>query len=431
MSDSPVAALILDAHLKSSLAAIRSLGKRGIPVVAGSHRPFAMGFYSRYARERFLYPSPLTNVRTFVRSVQDKSSGLGNPVLFTFSDSTLLPFVHLEPADAPWRSLLPSSQNCFDVAFDKGRTLELASALGIHAPATYSQASGDDLSDFSRRHGFPLVVKPRRSVYWEGRGSSGVQVTASFASSPEELKTKCAAFQAQTGEFPLVQAYVCGEEASVQFLCERGNVVAACANRRIRSISPGGGPGALKVTIPLDSYGMAERGRRLVSALNWSGPMMVEFKIDRRTGEPALMETNGRFWGSLPLAVLAGVDFPYLYYQLSLGREIERSERYAEGLVSRHFMGDLHHLLATLFKRDSLRSSSYPPRLRALREFFRLPRGTKPDVFDRRDPVPAFAEMMDTASGTFSRFAKASPEPSKFLARHFDKKGHASAEDLP
>ena len=37
---------------------------------------------------------------------------------------------------------------------------------------------------------------------------------------------------------------------------------------------------------------------------------MVEFKHDERDGVPKLMEINGRFWGSLQLAIDAGVDFP-------------------------------------------------------------------------------------------------------------------------
>jgi len=48
---------------------------------------------------------------------------------------------------------------------------------------------------------------------------------------------------------------------------------------------------------------------------------MVEFKHSRRTGAWALMEINSRFWGSLPLSLAAGVDFPrYLYEMVCEGR---------------------------------------------------------------------------------------------------------------
>src|SRR5204863_8807497 len=191
-----------------------------------------------------------------------------------------------------------------------------------------------------------------------------------------------------TDEFPLVQEYVAGEESSVQFLCDRGAVVAGCANRRLRSVNPVGGVGALKQTVPLSYRGLGERAESLASALKWSGPMMVEFKTDRETSRPKLMEINGRFWGSLPLAVLAGVDFPYLYYRLAQGLDVEPAGDYVQGIVSRHFIGDLRHLFAALFKRDSMRSVAYPTRRRALRNFFGLPRGCKSDVLDYRDIMP-------------------------------------------
>ncbi len=422
----PAAALVLDAHIKSSLSTIRSLGRRGIPVIAGSHRPSAMGFYSRYARERFLYPSPLDDRAAFAARVREIANRAGNPVLFAFSDSTLLPLVpskraRINRAAPAWNCLLPSSLDCFDVAFDKGRTLKLADSVGIEGPATYAEPSAEWLPDFLERNRFPLVVKPRRSVYWNcaGNPDRGVQVTATFATSAEDLKTKCAALLAQTGEFPLVQECVSGEEASVQFLCDHGEIIGACANRRLRSINPTGGPGALKETIPLSYGGMAERGHRLASVLNWTGPMMVEFKIDRHSGVPKLMEINGRFWGSLPLAIFAGVDFPYLYYRLAQGDPVEAVDSYRE-VVSRHFVGDLHNLFSVWFKRDPLRAGAFPTRVQALHDFLILPRGCKSDVLDRLDILPAVAEMIDTGAGIFSRsglFSRSTPAAEPGRAR--------------
>jgi hypothetical protein len=131
--------------------------------------------------------------------------------------------------------------------------------------------------------------------------------------------------------------------------------------------------------------------------------MMVEFKIDRESGVPKLMEINGRFWGSLPLAVLAGVDFPYLYYRLAQGLDVERRRDHCEGVVSRHFMGDLHHLYSALFKRDPMRALAYPKRRQAFLDFLRLPRGCKSDVLDHCDVMPAVAEVIDTAARICTR----------------------------
>ena len=50
----------------------------------------------------------------------------------------------------------------------------------------------------------------------------------------------------------------------------------------------------------------------LLDRLEWQGVAMVECKRDLDRGGWRAMEINGRFWGSLQLAVDAGVDFPRL-----------------------------------------------------------------------------------------------------------------------
>jgi len=48
---------------------------------------------------------------------------------------------------------------------------------------------------------------------------------------------------------------------------------------------------------------LKEYGLRLLQALRWHGAAMVEFKLDSRSGQFVLMEINGKFWGSLELAL--------------------------------------------------------------------------------------------------------------------------------
>ena len=62
---------------------------------------------------------------------------------------------------------------------------------------------------------------------------------------------------------------------------------------------------------------MTDYAVRLLQHMGWHGVAMVEFKVERETGIPQLMEINGRFWGSLQLAIDAGINFPFLLYQLA------------------------------------------------------------------------------------------------------------------
>ncbi len=75
---------------------------------------------------------------------------------------------------------------------------------------------------------------------------------------------------------------------------------------------------------------------------------MVEYKVDERTGTPYLMEVNGRFWGSLQLAVDAGVDFPALLVRAALGQPLPPPPEYREGVRLRWLWGDVDHLIARL-----------------------------------------------------------------------------------
>jgi hypothetical protein len=72
--------------------------------------------------------------------------------------------------------------------------------------------------------------------------------------------------------------------------------------------------------------------------------MMVEFRVDRRSGRTSLMEVNGRFWGSLQLAIDAGLDFPYAYYRMTCGELVAVQSDYAVGIRSRWLVGDMLHV---------------------------------------------------------------------------------------
>ena len=82
--------------------------------------------------------------------------------------------------------------------------------------------------------------------------------------------------------------------------------------------------------------------RKLFKGLRWNGVAMVEFKIDKRDNLPKLMEINPRFWGSLALPIYAGVDYPYLLFQLARGEKVKKVEQYKVGVKARWLLlGDL------------------------------------------------------------------------------------------
>jgi predicted ATP-grasp superfamily ATP-dependent carboligase len=190
----------------------------------------------------------------------------------------------------------------------------------------------------------------------------------------------------------MIQERVIGPGTGVFLLCDHGRLLTGFAHRRLREKPPSGGVSVLSESIPLDRH-LRDEAMSLLGPLGWHGVAMVEYKQDCRTGRHVLMEVNGRFWGSLQLAVDAGIDFPYLCYRLALGEPVDLPPVYTVGVKSRWLLGDLDHLLIRLRgrRRESLPTES--SRLRALVEFLSRPKRGSQDVFRRDDPRPMFHEL--------------------------------------
>jgi protein-tyrosine-phosphatase len=108
----------------------------------------------------------------------------------------------------------------------------------------------------------------------------------------------------------------------------------------------------------------------LVRAAGWHGVAMVEFKLDEVTGECRLMEVNGRFWGSLPLAVAAGADFPYYLVELlTRNRRPAPEERPARtGVLSLKLSDDLYWYIQVMRPNQDEPLIAWPSKVGALKD---------------------------------------------------------------
>jgi predicted ATP-grasp superfamily ATP-dependent carboligase len=175
-----------------------------------------------------------------------------------------------------------------------------------------------------------------------------------------------------------------------------GRTIAVFAHRRLREKPPAGGVSVYRESIAPDPA-LAAAGCRLLDALDWQGVAMVECKRDAVTGRHVFMELNGRLWGSLQLAIDAGVDFPALLVASALGREVAPVTDYRVGVRSRWFWGDVDQLLSRVRRspRALHLAAGDGSRLLAVRDFFRLHRGLdREEVWRWRDPGPFILETL-------------------------------------
>ena len=233
---------------------------------------------------------------------------------------------------------------------------------------------------------FPAVLKPHRSVVSSATRREHLDVR--FVSTPSACRESLRALP--PGAFPvLLQQRVRGSGEGLFMLRWNGRVIAEFAHRRLREKPPEGGVSVFRESIALDRE-LADSGRRLLEALNWQGVAMIECKRDAATGRHVLMEVNGRLWGSLQLAIDAGVDFPALLVACALGSAVRPVSQYRVGVRSRWFWGDVDHLYLRLRNGGGARG-----KLAALRDFLRFDRArNREEVWRWRDPAPFLLESL-------------------------------------
>jgi len=256
----------------------------------------------------------------------------------------------LAPAVIPFPDL-----DSFSALSDKQRLLEEASKLGIAIPNQQVIANRADLGSLDLSLvSFPVVLKPSRSI-GVSRGARE-KVVVSYAESPDELRRKVGTLSAAA--FPLlVQQRIVGPGTGIFLLLWNGEERAVFAHKRLCEKPPSGGVSVYRESIPVDED-LLEKSRALLQCFNWQGVAMVEYKRDLSSGRPYLMEVNGRFWGSLQLAIDAGVDFPRLLASCALGEESGPPPKYQVGVRSRWWWGQVDHLVGRVGPR---RKAPLPP----------------------------------------------------------------------
>ncbi|HZI58350.1 MAG TPA: ATP-grasp domain-containing protein, partial [Verrucomicrobiae bacterium] len=142
------------------------------------------------------------------------------------------------------------------------------------------------------------------------------------------------------------QQYVSGRGVGVELLFDHGRKVWHFAHERVHEYPLSGGASSYWRSI-VPPAGMLLDAERLLSALQWHGVAMVEFKMDAR-GRYWLMEINPRLWGSLALSIDAGVDFPEGLLQIARGRQLAAQPQYKIRYYTRDLRTDVDWLKSNL-----------------------------------------------------------------------------------
>lgn len=378
---------ITDGHWRKSLAAVRALGRQGIGVVVGESTRLATAAFSKYSNRTVVYPSPLLNPADFLDFLQRHLSRNSYRMLLPMEYETLS-LISQNYADFSRYSYIPVvSYEKLKIAQSKEKILRLADSLGIPTPRTWYIDDISQIDTLKDELPYPVVIKPRKAA-----GALGV----SYPETPEELEAQYLSVHRRFPH-PMIQEFIPreGPGYGASFLIdERGRVKASFVHKRLREYPVTGGASTYRESAIHND--IREMAQSLLQALKWFGVAMVEFKVDPRDGVPKLMEINPRFWGSLALAVGAGVNFPHLLYRMSRGENFSPVERYKVGVRCRWLLpGDMLHFIYN------------PERLSLIPEFFRFfDKNTSYDILSMDDPLPAMARILTPITFLYDRDMK-------------------------
>jgi predicted ATP-grasp superfamily ATP-dependent carboligase len=307
-------AIVVDVGWVNGLAAIRSLGRAGAPVLAVDHRPWALGLRSRYALP-VLAPDPAVDSEGFVATLAELGDALGRPApVFPTHDAALNAVARAgETLGArflcpfpPWAAL-ERIQN-------KRAQLDAAAAAGIDTPGTFHPRSAEEALAAADALGYPVLVKPAEPIEFKRR----FRRQAFRCETRSQLEDAYA--KAEPHE-PMVQELIPGGDDTLytlgSYLDATGVPLGIFSGRKLQQT-----PrlvGTCRVGEAVWVQEVVDAGLKFLAALDYRGLSQVEFKRDPRDGRYKLMEINPRLFQWHGLAAACGVDLPRLAYCDLLG----------------------------------------------------------------------------------------------------------------
>jgi predicted ATP-grasp superfamily ATP-dependent carboligase len=333
---------VLDGHSAAALAITRSLGRAKHWVAVGSNRGIdAPAELSRYCRLSTRYPIPSEDASGFVETVLQFARKNEIELIIPVTDFTIAPLSQNRHQFQGVSRLALGPHAAIEVAADKFRTICLARDLEIPVPETILVSSTEDLGRAAANWDFPVVVKDRFSMRW--KGNRAVLGSVAYAYSIEDLKTKVGHRLKEAGDV-LIQRFIQGAGVGFSCLAAEANVCLPFMWLRVRETDPRGSGSSAQLSIPLMA-GVQEASRALIMQAGVGGICMVEFKRPDDGGPPVLMEINARPWGSLPLPIACGINYPLLWVEwLLTGKLPPPRIEYKKGILCRRLVNELTHL---------------------------------------------------------------------------------------
>lgn len=387
--------IVLGLETQIGLSIVRELGRAGVPVIGIAHEPGAMGLASRYLWRKLVVRPPRSP--ELMETIRALGEEVGPCCLITVSEANLTWLAHhrdafgrVHPVAAPLEKMA--------IVLDKQLTLQAAREVGIAVPETVEPTSMADVCKLAGSFSFPAILKWKDpNAIAKQLSARGLQLyKAEYVNTPAQFLAAVQRYES-LGAWPMMQTYCPGRGLGQFFYMHQGHAVRRFQHLRIAEWPPEGGFSSVCESVALEHHvDLQEKSIELLRHIGWEGVAMVEYRWDPATNRAVLMEINGRYWGSYPLALHSYADFALISYFLESGLGLPDLPTPLAGMRCRMASTEIKRLARIFLHPELIADRAFKIERRAelarfIKDFFR--RDVSYYLWDKDDPAPFLADM--------------------------------------
>lgn len=333
--------LVLGSRSRIANAIVRGLGSRGVTVFTADTIAITRSSLSRFVSRHYTYTSLQQSESLFWDDLRHIFEASSAKVLLT-GDFSLYNYLirNKDRLDNNIRFFAPDVEQVESLA-TKDRLIDVAAAMDVLTPKSVLVHDLNETLELCRDLPFPVLVKPVDECH--GRGISvAADLECLLSRIPKYDREKLAAGL-------VVQEFIEGHNFGAAVVMENGEFRAGLCYRQIHQQPVSGGTPTLTETS--DFSAPVEMLGKILARHKWHGLCQADFIVGKATGKVYLIDINPRMFGALFTSVAAGINFPYLLYQMSQGLSGEPGPGFGQKVrtvwiegEAKRLLGDLLHL---------------------------------------------------------------------------------------
>ena len=340
--------LVTSGWLRSSYAVMRSLTAHGVSVYSADVSRIGMCQWSFKNKGHSIYRSHYESEDEFISDllsiVQKNDIGL----IFSSHDETeiIAKYRHFFPEGVC--DLIPKYEHC-ELLNNKKLRYDLAEILEIITPKRLKYNEPNEILKFDNKFGSgSFVVK-----LLKGNSSKGVFHCEDCNQTFNKVCELTKKYNLSAERMPQIEHSVPGVGWGHSVLYWQGKKIAEFSHKRVLEKIESGGTSTVRRSAKNSSIMLATN--KIFDHLEYNGFAMTEFKVFEENNEFWFIEVNPRLWGSLPLAVAAGMDFPYAAYLCAIygpdkAKEFVSEEHVYDNWYAKWVLGDIFRSISSAFK---------------------------------------------------------------------------------